>query len=162
MLDRELIKKLDMKDRSVWLATWGGCGLVKKAPGTWGTLGALPFGLAMLHFGGWALLLMATVVIFWFGYDAADKFEKMSGEHDAGAIVVDEVVGMWLTLLVAPVTIVGVVLAFAAFRFFDIVKPWPVSYFDEIPGAMGVMLDDVMAGIYAGLCLWGWQYLGII
>jgi phosphatidylglycerophosphatase A len=162
MLDNELIKKLDRKDPAVWLATWFGCGLMKQAPGTWGTLGGLPFGLLLLYAGGWPLLLAATVIVFTAGYYAAHKFEQITGEHDSSAIVIDEVAGIWLTLAAAPMTVPATILAFALFRFFDIMKPWPVSYFDRLPGAMGVMSDDIMAGIYAAAILWGLRYAGLI
>ena len=162
MLNRILIKKLNMKSPSLWLATWFGCGLIKKAPGTWGTLGGLPFGLALLVFMGHPALIGAIVLLFYSGYRAAAKFEIMTGEHDSGAIVVDEVVGIWITLLAAPTSVIGILLAFLFFRFFDIFKPWPISYFDRMPGAMGVMMDDVMAGFYAAFCLGGLLYAGII
>jgi len=127
MIDRSLIQKLDMKHPAVWLATWGGCGLLKPAPGTWGTLGGLPVGILLLAAGSWPLVLVATLAVFAAGLYAAARFETMTGEHDSGAIVVDEVAGIWLTLLAAPLTVPGVALAFLLFRLFDIWKPWPVS-----------------------------------
>ncbi|MCB9991471.1 MAG: phosphatidylglycerophosphatase A [Rhodospirillales bacterium] len=162
MLDKDLIAKLNMKDPAIWLATWFGCGLIKKAPGTWGTLGGLPLGVLFLYETGWPGLLAATILMAIVGYMAADRFEKSTGTHDAGAIVVDEVVGIWVTLLVTPLTHIGLILAFVLFRVFDIFKPWPVSYFDKMPGAFGVMADDVMAGLYAALCIGGLAYAGII
>lgn len=162
MLDRELMQKIDMKDPSVWLATWLGFGLIRRAPGTWGTLGGLPFGIALAYFGGWSLLLGGVVIVFAAGYFAARKFEEMSGKHDAGAIVIDEVAGIWLTLLATPLSGTGILLAFGLFRFFDILKPWPVSWCDRLPGALGVMSDDIMAGIYAALVIGGFRYAGII
>lgn len=162
MLNQTLITKLNLKDPWVWLATWLGFGLIRKAPGTWGTLGGLPFGLLILHYGGWPMLLGGALMVFAAGYFAARKFEEATGEHDAGAVVVDEVAGIWITLLFVPMTVTGIILAFALFRFFDILKPWPVSYFDRMDGAMGVMADDVMAGIYAALILGGLHYAGII
>ena len=162
MLNKELIKKLDMTDSAVWLATWGGCGLMKKAPGTWGSLGGVPLGLLLMMIGGWPWLLMGSIIVFIVGYRAAKKFEDMSGEHDCGAIVIDEVAGICVTMLMAPPTFAGIALSFLLFRFFDILKPWPVSWFDKRPGAFGVMADDIMAGIYAALCLGGLQYAGLI
>ncbi len=162
MIDKDLIKKLDMRDKAVWIATWGGAGLIKSAPGTWGTLAALPFGLLFMIVGGWPLLCVMTAIVFYAGYHAAKTFEAMTGEHDAGAIVVDEVVGMWIALIVTPLSLTGVLAAFLAFRFFDILKPWPVSVFDRMDGPMGVMMDDVMAGIYAALCVGGLAYAGFV
>lgn len=162
MLDRALIARLDMKSPAVWLATWGGCGLLKPAPGTWGTLGALPFAAAALYAGGPVLLALLALIIAAAGFRAAAAFETMCGEHDSGAIVVDEAAGICIAMLAAPASLPGAALAFVLFRFFDIVKPWPVSYCDRMPGAAGVMLDDVMAGLYAALCLGGARYAGLV
>ena len=163
MLDRDLIQKLDFKVRSVWLATWLGCGLMKPAPGTWGTIGALPFGIALLLIDGWPLLLAAAIIIFAAGYKAAEKFETMTKTHDNSAIVVDEVVGVWIAMLPAALVPVHILIAFALFRFFDILKPWPVGWADKkLPGALGVMADDVLAGVYAALIIGGLRYAGII
>jgi len=161
MLDKKLLKKMGA-DPGMWLATWGGCGLIKSAPGTWGTLGGLPVGVALLSYGGWAELLCATVILFWFGWKAARRFEEVTGEHDSGAVVVDEVVGVWLALLSAPLTIQGVIAAFVLFRFFDILKPWPVNKLDELPGPTGVMADDIAAGIYTAIWLLVLHHVGLI
>jgi phosphatidylglycerophosphatase A len=159
---RETFKNLDFKSPATWLATWFGCGLAHPAPGTWGTLGALPFGI-MLMMGGWPALLAATVIVTAAGLWATDKVQKQTEIHDASYIVIDEAAGLWLTLLAARQTTVSVGLAFLLFRFFDILKPWPVSWCDKkLPGARGVMADDLAAGIYAALCLWGLRtYAGI-
>jgi len=87
----------------------------------------------------------------------------MTGEHDSGAIVIDEVAGMWITLLPIAYSPIHILLAFALFRFFDIVKPWPISWCDKkLPGALGVMADDVVAGIFSALILGGLINAGII
>jgi phosphatidylglycerophosphatase A len=143
------------------LATWFGCGLARKAPGTWGTLGALPPGLLLLWCGGIAALLPAILIVSILGYYAAATYERETGTHDSGAIVIDEVAGMWITLCAATLTPLSIILAFALFRLFDITKPWPVSWADRRPGATGVMLDDIIAGIIAAICLWGLRYAGI-
>ncbi|MBU0800675.1 MAG: phosphatidylglycerophosphatase A [Alphaproteobacteria bacterium] len=144
------------------LATWFGCGRAKRAPGTWGTLGSLPFGILFMVLGGWPLLLVATVLVSIIGYYAAAVYERETGTHDSGAIVIDEVAGMWLTLCAATLTPLSIVLAFALFRGFDILKPWPVSWADrKLPGAAGVMADDILAGVYAALCLWGLCFAGL-
>ena len=82
----------------------------------------------------------------------------MTGEHDSGIIVIDEAAGLWLTLLAATMEPLSILGAFILFRFFDILKPWPVSYFDRMPGAKGVMLDDLAAGLYAAIVLKGIHY----
>ena len=154
--------KLNFKDPATWLATWFGCGLARPGPGTVGTLGALPFGILMMMFGGWPVLLAATAIIFLVGLWAAGRVEKQLGEHDASLIVIDEVAGMWLTLMAAAPTPLSVLLALGLFRLFDILKPWPISWADKkLPGAAGVMVDDILAGIYAVIVLEGLSFAGI-
>lgn len=161
MINLEHYKNIDFKDPSVWLATWFGCGLIRPAPGTWGTLGGMPFGIIILILGGWPVLFVASAIVFAIGLWAAKKFEEMTGEHDASAIVIDEVAGVWIALLPAAINMTHAGLAFLLFRFFDILKPWPVSWADKkLPGAMGVMLDDILAGVYAALILGGLRYYG--
>ncbi len=155
LINKELIARIDLKRPSTWVATWFGCGMLRPAPGTWGTLGAIPFGLALYVLGGWGLLLAATIAISLIGYWAADRYEKMTGEHDAGPVVIDEVAGMWIPMMLAGTNILLLIAAFLLFRFFDILKPWPISWFDQRPGAFGVMADDIVAGIAALACLWG-------
>ena len=158
MLNRDLMTKIDLKSPAVWLATWFGCGLFRKAPGTWGTIGALPFGIALLHFGGWPLLLCVSIFMFFIGLYVAKKFDEMVGGHDSSAIVIDEVVGLWIAMLPivlinsTSAVIINILLAFTLFRFFDILKPWPIGWADKkLPGAWGVMMDDILAGIISML-----------
>ncbi len=154
--DPEILAKLDFKNPATWVATWFGCGLMHPAPGTWGTLGALPIGLILLALGGKFTLLAGIVIIIPIGLWASNKFETMTGTHDNSMIVIDEVAGLWITLLATTFNPLSILLAFGLFRFFDILKPFPVNWLDRnLPGAKGVMCDDLMAGVYAGLCLWG-------
>lgn len=151
------IKKLDFKNPALWVATWFGCGLMRPAPGTWGTLGALPIGMILMALGGYAALGVGIVIVTLIGLWAARGFETMTGTHDSGMIVIDEVAGMWIALLACvgnpPVYIIA---AFLLFRFFDILKPFPVGWLDKsIPGAWGVMADDLMAGLYAAFIILG-------
>lgn len=154
---------LKFKTPSSLLATWFGCGLMRPGPGTWGSLGALPFGIFMLVFGGPFVLALAALLLFPIGIWATKQVLKGSDtDHDPQIVVIDEVIGQWIALLPAMMNPFYIVLAFVFFRGFDVLKPWPVSYFDrKIPGAMGVMLDDVAAGILAALCLLGVRYAGI-
>ena len=127
------------------VATMGGLGRLP-APGTFGSLPALPFALLAP-----APLLALAVVVAAFGYAATQALLRHGAAEDPGWIVVDETVGMLVTLAAlggAP-TLFGVLLGFVLFRFFDILKPWPVSWADRQPGAFGVMLDDVVAGVLA-------------
>ncbi len=146
---------------AVWLATWFGCGLMRPAPGTWGTLGALPFGIIMMLFGGWPVLVVGIIAVSAAGYWAAERYEKLSGRHDASEIVIDEVAGVWIALLPAALNPLSVAFAFLLFRAFDILKPWPVGWADKkLPGALGVMADDLLAGVLSALCLIGIRYAG--
>jgi len=149
------------------LATWFGAGLLPWAPGTWGSLAALPFGWLLFWLSGPFGLLAATVVVFVVGLWAAHGYEQALAVKDPGVIVIDEVAGQWLTLLAAGLAAgslkpVGVLLAFLLFRVFDVVKPWPVGWADRhLKGAFGIMADDIIAGIYAAAAvyalLWLWE-----
>ncbi len=102
----------------------------------------------------WYLQLAATLALLALGTWATQRVIDKYGVHDPGAVVVDEIVGVWLALFLLPASVLLVALGFVLFRFFDIVKPWPVSWADKsVPGAFGVMLDDVLAGLLAWLVL---------
>lgn len=134
---------------------------MKPGPGTWGSLGALPFGILLLAFGGPLMLILASAGLFYPGLRAAGHVIEATGDNDPKIVVVDEVIGMWIALIPAVLNPFSVILAFALFRLFDIWKPWPVSYFDRrIKGAMGVMLDDVAAGVMAALSLILLRFVG--
>ena len=142
--------------------TFGGAGLSPKAPGTVGTLASLPVGLAILYYLGMETLFMATLAITIIGIFEINKYEDTTGIHDHQQIVIDEAAGMWLSLMIAHSTaitmtypyaeILAILFSFAAFRLFDIWKPSTIGWIDrELKGGMGVMLDDVLAGIAGGL-----------
>ncbi len=141
--------------------TFGGAGLSSKAPGTVGTLASLPVGLAILYFLGMETLFMVTLAITVIGIFEINKYEKETGIHDQQHIVIDEAAGMWLSLMIVYPTaltmsypyveILAILLSFAAFRLFDIWKPSTIGWIDrELKGGLGVMLDDVLAGIAGG------------
>ncbi|MEQ9518742.1 MAG: phosphatidylglycerophosphatase A [Parvibaculum sp.] len=137
------------------IATWFGSGLLPKAPGTWGSLAALPFawGIATLT-GTPHSLLLAALVLLPIGAWASARHSATLGTHDAGEIVVDEVVGLWLVLGVVPVAPHWWLAGFALFRLFDVWKPWPISWLDaNVHGGWGIMLDDVAAGIAGAVVL---------
>jgi phosphatidylglycerophosphatase A len=142
--------------------TFGGAGLSPKAPGTVGTLASLPVGVAILYYFGMETLFMVTLAITIIGIFEINKYEKTTGTHDQQHIVIDEAAGMWLSLMIAISTAItmpyayaeplAIVLSFASFRLFDIWKPSTIGWIDrELKGGMGVMLDDVLAGIAGGL-----------
>jgi phosphatidylglycerophosphatase A len=132
------------------LATCFGIGDWPKAPGTWASLVALPFAWLIHSTFGMVGLLAAATIVFLIGWWASSIYVAWSGREDPSAVVIDEVAGQWLTLVLADprrwwLWLVG----FVAFRLFDIVKPWPVSWADRnVKGGLGVMLDDVLAGLY--------------
>ena len=136
-----------------WLAFGFGSGLAKTAPGTWGTLAALPFCflIAPLDIISTSILLAVAFVfgIFISGKTAVDLKVK-----DHPGIVWDEFVGLWVTLFMVPLTVTTCLLGFALFRLFDIWKPWPIKLLDRhVEGGFGIMVDDLLAGIFAWLVL---------
>ena len=137
-----------------WIATALGAGLSPKAPGTAGSLVALLpwwFLLRDLSSGDYVAVLIAGFLL---GVWACGVCDRLLGMHDQGALVWDEVIGMWITLFMAPPQWWWVLVGFALFRLFDIWKPWPVSWADRrVHGGLGVMLDDVAAGAYALIVL---------
>jgi phosphatidylglycerophosphatase A len=134
------------------LATGAGSGYSPFAPGTAGSaVGLLLFWpLTRLPVAG---VVGATVVLFLLGGVAAARVAARTGSKDPGQVVVDEVVGQWVTLLFLPLTPVTAAVGFFLFRLLDVVKPWPARELERLPEGWGIMADDVMAGIYANLLL---------
>ena len=136
------------------LATCLGTGLLPAAPGTWGSAAALPLAFAIVAWFGAVGLAIAAVLAFIAGWWAAHVYASAAGERDPGAVVIDEVVGQWLVLLAVPPEPGYYLAAFAVFRLFDIAKPWPARRVERsVKGGLGVMLDDVVAGVYGYLVL---------
>ncbi len=146
--------------------TVGYSGLFPKAPGTMGTLASLPLGIAILLFFGPQTLFMATILITLIAIKAIDKHESIVNEHDDSRIVIDELVGMWFALSIAPGVgfdlstlmtwnngiALQIVLSFIFFRIYDIKKPSIIGRIDrETKGGLGVMGDDIIAGFAAGI-----------
>jgi len=137
------------------LATWFGAGLARGAPGTWGSIAALPFAWGIAWFAGPTGLLISAFAILAVGIWASNAVTQASGIKDPGEIVIDEVAGQWLTLAFAPLDPMAYALGFALFRLFDITKPWPANWIDRnVSGGAGIMLDDIVAGAYAGILLY--------
>ena len=140
-----------------WLiATWFGCGLSPAAPGTAGSLGALAIAI-VLHFSfgsGRLTFLLLAVILLVPGIWAADVVAKREGITDPGLVVVDEVIGQWITLAAAPsLNWKTWLFAFALFRIFDIWKPPPARQLERLHGGLGIVADDVMAGLYGALAI---------
>ncbi len=136
------------------IASWFGVGRLPWAPGTWGSLAALPFAWLIAWAFGPRALLLAALILFLVGWWAAGRVVRVSAVKDPGSIVVDEVAGQWLTLVVTPPGVVPYVAGFLLFRVFDIVKPWPARWIDQhVGGGLGVMADDIVAGFFAATAL---------
>ena len=147
-----------MTDPVHLLAFGFGLGLAPTAPGTVGTLLGVVFAWLALDLGI-IVQIGIGVAMFVAGIWICDNSSRRIGQHDPGGIVWDEIAAMYLTLLVAPTTISAWILAFVLFRFFDIVKPWPIRDLDHrMRGGLGIMLDDLVAALYAAilLALYGW------
>lgn len=137
------------------IATWFGSGLLPTAPGTWGSLAALPFAWALIQFGGMAAIVTATIAATIVGIWAGGAYADAIGRHDPASVVIDEVAGQWLATIpiavLAPSGWLPWLIAFAAFRLFDITKPWPARRVERWPGGVGIMADDIVAGVYAAV-----------
>jgi len=132
------------------VASWFGSGFLPGAPGTWGSLFALPFAwLIVVYAGDWPLLVAANL-LFYIGWIAAHFAIRDQSDRDPGWIVIDEVVGQWITLFALPVNLFAYAIGFALFRLFDIWKPWPIRTIERrCGGGFGIMIDDVLAAFYA-------------
>ncbi len=144
---------------ALWLAIWFGCGFVPHAPGTVGSLAALPVYI-VASMAGPAAVFAAGVAVTIAGIWASNHVARMLDRSDPQIIVIDEVAGVLLTLAAAPPNAWGVGLGFVLFRAFDQLKPWPVRHFENMPGGYGVMMDDVVAAAVAALVLLAAQALG--
>ena len=153
--------------------TFFGAGLLKPAPGTWGSIAGWIVGLAVLMLAGEVTLFLCAGIIFFVSLKIVGDYEKRTRSHDGSEIVIDEVVGVWIAMCVAApageifslplreliagfesskISIVAMILALLFFRAFDIRKPSIIGRVDrDVPGGLGVMLDDVLAGFFAGL-----------
>lgn len=139
-----------LKEPTTAIVTFFGVGLLPFAPGTWGSLAALPLGVILSWIGGWPLLLAAAAIAAYAGWRASDIYVTQTGRQDPPEAVIDEVATQLMVMAFVPMTIAGLIGAFLVFRLFDTIKPWPASWADaEVEGGMGVMLDDLIAGLYS-------------
>jgi Phosphatidylglycerophosphatase A and related proteins len=144
-----------------FIALGFGSGLAPKAPGTFGSVAALPLFWLLLQAGlGQPALLLLIAAGFALGVWACTVTGKNLGIADHGGIVWDEIVAMWLVLAFTPTDWIWWLIAFGLFRFFDILKPWPIRFFDvRLKSGFGVMFDDFLAALYALLMIKGWLWL---
>lgn len=144
------------------IATVGGVGYLRPAPGTWGSLAALPLTYVLHQLGGFPLLAVATVVAIVVGIWATGVMTAGQDDHDPSEIVIDEVAGQFIALMAISypawshgieITALwpGWVAGFLLFRLFDITKPGPIGWADRRGDALGVMLDDLIAGVFAAI-----------
>ncbi|EKE72388.1 phosphatidylglycerophosphatase A [Gallaecimonas xiamenensis] len=149
------VKRLSLTNPWHFLALGFGSGLAPKAPGTFGSLAAIPLFLLLSPLP-WLAYLALTLLAIVGGVYICARASRDMGVHDHSAIVWDEVAGMLITLFMVPLTWQWLLAGFALFRFFDILKPWPISWCDKhLHGGFGIMIDDVLAGVFAFACLQG-------
>lgn len=142
-----------MNRLSPLIATLGGLGRAPFAPGTVASLAALPFAWLLVYYGGNLALLGATLAAAIVGTWACDEYARRTNAIDPSECVADELAGQWLTFAFAPLSLAGLVLAFLLFRLFDVLKPWPISLAERLEGGLGIMADDIVAAVMAGLLL---------
>ncbi len=151
--NNQLSVKTILTNPILFLAFGFGSGLVKKAPGTCGTIAAIPVYLllAQMPFAIYSVLTILSILV---GIKICDDAANLLGEHDFNGIVWDEVAGYLVTLWFVPFSWQAVILGFVLFRFFDILKPFPIKWADKhVQGGLGIMLDDVLAGLAAAAVL---------
>jgi len=138
-----------LKSPTLLLAFGLGSGLSPKAPGTVGTLAAIPLWLLLIQLSTpfyWLAIVVAVIA----GISICGAAAKKLGVHDHSGIVWDEFVGFWIAISFLPPQLSSILCAFVLFRFFDILKPWPIGWLDKkIHGGLGIMIDDIVAGIFA-------------
>ena len=138
---------------AVFIATVGYCGYFPIAPGTVGSAAGLVFYLLVWWVRSPAVELSLILLLFAAGVWAGTTAERYFGGIDPGPIVLDEVVGMLITLAFIPVGVSGALIGFLLFRLFDVLKPFPAGRFEKLHGGLGVMADDAMAAVYANIAL---------
>jgi len=145
--------KFNLSNPVHFLALGFGSGLSPKAPGTFGTLAAVPIFL-LLSLAPSIIYLLSVFLVCVFGIYICGRTAKDIGVHDHGAIVWDEIAGYLITMLFIPISWQSILVGFLLFRIFDIVKPWPISYIDKnMHGGLGIMFDDIIAGFMALACM---------
>jgi phosphatidylglycerophosphatase A len=150
----KLSAKQIMTDPVLFLAFGFGSGLAKKAPGTCGTVAAIPVYYLLTQVHSLLIYSILTVIATVIGVWICDIAAKKLDEHDFGGIVWDEVAGYLITMWFVPFTWQAMLIGFVLFRFFDILKPFPIKWVDKhVHGGFGIMMDDVLAGIFAGVLL---------
>ncbi|MDH2999049.1 phosphatidylglycerophosphatase [Pasteurellaceae bacterium LFhippo2] len=149
--------KINLKDPIHFLAVGFGSGLIKPAPGTWGTLAGVILSIVLWELTHSPLFFVVlTLISFWAGCYICQKASDDLGVHDDGRIVWDEIVAIFMLFAVLPeYNWLYYLLAFVVFRFFDILKPYPIRHFDEkLESGLGIMVDDILAAVYSVIVLY--------
>ncbi len=153
-MNKQLRQRVSLLNPVHFLALGFGSGLAKIMPGTFGTLAALPLVVVLSYYCHFEIYLLVTFVASVLGIWLCGKTADAMQVHDDSSIVWDEVAGMLVTMIAVPLSWSTILAGFVLFRFFDIVKPWPISYLDkQVHGGFGIMIDDVLAGVFACLVL---------
>ena len=137
----------------VFIATCAYVGYAPFAPGTCGSAVGLAVFYVVRRSGSMTVEIATIVVLLAVGIWSATEAERYFGRRDPGPVVIDEVVGMLITLALIPVSIAGAMTGFVVFRILDVVKPWPARLLESLPGGFGVVTDDVMAAVYGNLAM---------
>ena len=151
-----------MKEINLFIAKWislgFGSGKLPYMPGTYGTVVGIPIFLLMADLSLMPYILVCVVLLI-LGIWASQVYSDFLGVHDHGSIVWDEVVGYLITMTATPAEWHWIILGFILFRLFDILKPWPINLLDKhVDGGVGIMMDDVLAGVYGAIVLLAVQY----
>nr|WP_136250114.1 phosphatidylglycerophosphatase A [Ningiella ruwaisensis] len=152
-MDKQLRSRVSLKNPDHFLGLGFGSGLMPCMPGTFGSIAAIPILLAMSHLSiFWFIFVTCIACIL--GIRFCQKTSDALGLHDHGSIVWDEIAGMMVVFVAIDITPMSLAIGFLLFRFFDIIKPWPIRLFDrKVHGGFGIMLDDIVAGAMACICL---------
>src|SRR5688572_32560735 len=142
-----------MRRLGLFIATCGYIGYAPVAPGTFGSAAGLLVFMAVRSTGSYAAEAATIVILFLIGVWSGTQAEHHFGGIDPAPVVMDEVVGMLITLAFIPVNWMGALVGFLVFRLFDVFKPWPAARFERLPGGLGVMADDGMAAVYGNLVM---------
>ena len=128
-------------------------------PGTFGSVAAIPLGY-MASFLVWQAKWALFIVMFFVGVYVSDRYAKITGIKDPSCVVIDEIAALFLLYIIFPFNTFFIVSAFLFFRLFDILKPFPVNYFEGLPGGWGIMTDDIFAAVYAGIACFVLKFIG--
>src|SRR5689334_6394863 len=144
------------------LSTFFGVGFVRIAPGTVASFVALPLAWLITWKLGVTALCVASLATYVLGVWSCGQYAVRTGVADPSQCVIDEVAGQWFACAVAPLSLIGFAIAFVLFRFFDITKLWPVSLGERLPGGLGIMTDDMIAGALSAVIIAGLRLQGLI